>query len=122
MRTRGWLIFFILSALGALLFALACGRKRTTEHKALAPVIALPDAVRTLTPLPVRPLSPKLARVRDQAMQAAASTRELSWQTMPGMSELTGWEYGTRTKEMADILGSEELRGLSRLAAAGGML
>ncbi len=55
-------------------------------------------------------------------MQAAAATRELDWQIAPGMIELTGWEYGTRTKEMADALGGEELHALSRLAAAGGLL
>ncbi|MFL6208358.1 MAG: hypothetical protein ACJ74W_05880 [Pyrinomonadaceae bacterium] len=122
MRTRGWPIYLILLALGALLLALACGRKRTVEHKALTPVIALPDAVRTWTPLPVRPLSPKLARVRERTMQAAATTRELNWLSAPGMAELSGWEYGTRTKEMADTLASEELRSLSRLAGAGGLL
>jgi hypothetical protein len=122
MRTRRWPIYLILLALGALLLALACGRKRTVEHKALTPVIALPDAARTWTPLPVRPLSPKLAHVRERTMQTAAATRELSWLSAPGMAELTGWEYGTRTKEMADTLGSEELRRLSRLAGAGGLL
>jgi hypothetical protein len=82
----------------------------------------LPEAVRAWTPLPVRPLSPRLAGVRARAMQAAANVRELSWQTEPGMCELTGWEYGTRTKETADALGGEELRQLSHLAVAGGML
>jgi hypothetical protein len=38
------------------------------------------------------------------------------------MSELSGWEYGTRASEMAQVLGGEELRGLSKLAVAGGML
>jgi len=82
----------------------------------------LPEAVRTWTPLPVRPLSPRLQRVRERAMQAASATRELTWAAEPGMTELTGWEYGTRTKETADALGGDELRRLSRLAAAGGML
>jgi hypothetical protein len=122
MRTRAWPIIFILLALGALLLAVACGRKGAPTQKAAAPVVALPDAARKWTPLPARPLSPQLARVRERAMQAAASARELSWQSAPGMTELSGWEYGTRTKEMADALGSDELRGLGRLAAAGGML
>ena len=121
MRTKGWLILFIPLALGALLL-LACGRKPATRQKALVPVVALPDAARKWTPLPVRPLSAQLARVRARAMQAAAATRELGWLAEPGMTELSGWEYGTRTKEMADALGGEELHGLSRLAAAGGML
>jgi hypothetical protein len=38
------------------------------------------------------------------------------------MTELSGWEYGTRTKEIADVLGTDDLKGLSRLAVAGGML
>jgi hypothetical protein len=38
------------------------------------------------------------------------------------MAELSGWEYGTRASEMAEVLGGEELRGLSKLAVAGGML
>ncbi|HEX8178093.1 MAG TPA: hypothetical protein VF525_00980 [Pyrinomonadaceae bacterium] len=122
MRAKGRPIFLLLFALGALLLAFACGRKPATEHKALVPVVALPEAARKWTPLPARPLAAKLVRVRERAMQAAATTRELNWQAAPGMIELTGWEYGTRTKEMADALGGEELRGLSRLAAAGGML
>ena len=110
MRTWGRAAFIFLLALLALLLALACGRKRTTERKSLTPVIALPaTATRTLTPLPARPLSQRLQRVRTRAMQAAARTRELDWQIAPGMIELTGWEYGTRSKEMADTLGGEEL-------------
>src|SRR5205085_1044285 len=123
MRTRGWPIIFFFSALGALVLALSCGRKRTAEHVVPTTAAAtLPEAARTWTPLPARPLSPRLERVRARAMQAAAATRELDWQTAPGMTELTGWEYGTRTKETADALGGDELRRLSRLAAAGGML
>lgn len=38
------------------------------------------------------------------------------------MTELSGWEYGTRTKEIADVLGTDDLKNLSRLAVAGGML
>ena len=123
MRTRGWPVIFFFSALVALVLALSCGRKRTAEHVVPTTAAAtLPEAARTWTPLPARPLSPHLERVRARAMQAAAATRELDWQTAPGMTELTGWEYGTRTKETADALGGDELRRLSRLAAAGGML
>lgn len=38
------------------------------------------------------------------------------------MTELSGWEYGTRTKEIAKILGGDDLNALSKLAIAGGML
>jgi hypothetical protein len=75
-----------------------------------------------LPPLPVRPLSKKLQEMRERAMRAAAGLRELEWTGEVGMSELSGWEYGTRASEMAQVLGGEELRSLSRLAVAGGML
>ena len=55
-------------------------------------------------------------------MAAVADKRELAWQADAGMIELSGWEYGTRAKEMADALAGDELRALSRLAIAGGML
>ena len=123
MRTRGWPVIFFLAALVALVLALSCGRKRTAEHAGTTTAAATrTEAARTWTPLPVRPLSPRLERMRARAMQTAAATRELDWQTEPNMTELTGWEYGTRTKETADALGGDELRRLSRLAAAGGML
>jgi hypothetical protein len=113
-----------LCSVGVLALALACGRKAPVRRgSAAVPAIALPDdKPRTLTPLPARPLTPKLTRLRDRTMRAAAATRELDWLLAPGMTELTGWEYGTRSKEMADMLGGEELRALSRLAVAGGML
>jgi len=60
--------------------------------------------------------------VRRRVVGAVAETRGLQWQRDAGMSELSGWEYGTRTKEMADALAGDELRALSRLAIAGGML
>ncbi len=55
-------------------------------------------------------------------MRTASTVRALSWTGETGLSELSGWEYGTRTREMADALGGDELRRLSRLAVAGGML
>ena len=55
-------------------------------------------------------------------MHTASLVRALSWTDETGLSELSGWEYGTRTREMADALGGDELRRLSRLAVAGGML
>lgn len=114
---------FFLFSLGVLAFALACGRKgTTTAPRANAAASALPVAIHSLPPLPARPLPPQWQRVRERVMRAAATTRELSWLSAPGMIELSGWEYGTRTKEMADALGGEELRPLSRLGVAGGML
>lgn len=55
-------------------------------------------------------------------MAKASQTRGLAWASAPGMAELTGWEYGTRAREMTELLGGDELRRLSRLAAAGGLL
>jgi hypothetical protein len=55
-------------------------------------------------------------------MEMASKTRGLDWTGDVGMTELSGWEYGTRTKEIADVLGTDDLKGLSRLAVAGGML
>jgi hypothetical protein len=48
--------------------------------------------------------------------------RELPFTNDVGMSELSGWEYGTRASEMAHVLGGDDLRALGRLAAAGGVL
>jgi hypothetical protein len=55
-------------------------------------------------------------------MSAVSDLRELPFTGEVGMAELSGWEYGTRTREMAETLGGEELRTLSKLAAAGGVL
>jgi hypothetical protein len=56
-------------------------------------------------------------------MGVAANLRELPFDGGEvGMAELSGWEYGTRTREMAETLGGDELRALSRLAGAGGVL
>lgn len=87
----------------------------------MSPATAVP-VVRTLPPLPVRPLSPKLEELRARAMREAAGLRELEFKDGVGMAELSGWEYGTRASEMAEILGGDELRQLSKLAAAGGVL
>jgi hypothetical protein len=77
---------------------------------------------RTLPALPQRALSPRLAAARERAMQAASEMRGLAWTGAVGMTELSGWEYGTRTRELADVLGTEDLKGMSKLAVAGGML
>lgn len=86
-----------------------------------SPAAVLP-VERTLPPLPIRPLSPQLREMRARAMAASSRLRELDWKTEVGMTELSGWEYGTRANEMAQSLGGDELRALGRLAAAGGVL
>lgn len=91
-------------------------------RKGVPAAVALAPARREIAPLPARPLSPALEGVRRRVMAAVAGTRELDWQSDAGMIELSGWEYGTRAKEMADALAGDELRALSRLAIAGGML
>jgi hypothetical protein len=78
---------------------------------------------RTLPPLPARPLSNEMQAVRARTMRVASDLRELPFKSGEvGMAELSGWEYGTRTREMAEILGGDELRALSKLASAGGVL
>jgi hypothetical protein len=88
--------------------------------------MALPAAAavaRTLPPLPARPLSKEMQEVRERNMRVASDLRELPFKAGEvGMSELSGWEYGTRTREMAEILGGDELRALGKLASAGGVL
>ncbi len=77
---------------------------------------------RSLPPLPSRPLSIKLQEMRTRQSMVAAKLRDLSWASDVEMAELSGWEYGTRTREMTEVLGGDELRALGRLAAAGGVL
>jgi len=125
MRTRGsrFIIFaLILTCLAAGLaaFVFKRSRSRVVTH-ALAMTEPTPPQ-RTLPPLPLRPLSPRLRALRERAMADAARVRGLEWAGDVGMTELSGWEYGTRTKEIADVLGTEDLKALSRLAVAGGML
>jgi hypothetical protein len=60
--------------------------------------------------------------MRERAMRGASTLRELSFTGEVGMTELSGWEYGTRTREMAEVLGGDELRTLGRLASSGGAL
>ncbi|HYP02077.1 MAG TPA: hypothetical protein VER76_17940 [Pyrinomonadaceae bacterium] len=125
MRARARRIVFIsiiVAAAGAALLVASCGNKRSSSYKGVPPAVGLAPAKRDLSPLPVRPLSPELEGVRRRVVGAVAETRDLDWQQDAGMSELSGWEYGTRTKEMADALAGDELRALSRLAIAGGLL
>jgi hypothetical protein len=121
LKSKGFIIFSAIVAIViSSVLATSCGEKRTARTNASAP--AEPPVARTLPPLPARPLSEKLKALRAGAMRQASELRELSWQSEVGMAELSGWEYGSRTSEMAQSLGGEELRGLSRLAIAGGVL
>jgi hypothetical protein len=126
MRTRGRLILLItivFVACVAALLAGACGSKRKASIQNHATQAASNDpAARTLSPLPERTLSPALDSMRLRLMQKLSGERELPWVSEPRMIELTGWEYGTRAGEMAEVLGGEDLRSLSRLAVAGGLL
>src|SRR5919199_925881 len=125
MRTRGshLLIFFLTLAVVAAGLAALLAKRSRSRGVASASVMTAPTPLRrTLPPLPARPLSPRLKALRERAMEAASKTRGLSWLSDVGMTELSGWEYGTRTKEIADVLGTDDLKGLSRLAVAGGML
>lgn len=106
------------------LFALIVAgcNNRQTPRRSFQPATVLPTVTRTLPPLPSRPLTPKLESARTRALEAAAAARELELKSEIKMTELSGWEYGTRTNEMAKVLGGDELSALSKLAAAGGML
>lgn len=117
-------IFFVASVVVSLaLLAGACGRgrERAARQTVSRAAAAAPER-RELSPLPQRELSPALARARARAMRAASAARGLAFKSEPGMTELTGWEYGTRAGEMTALLGGDELRSLSRLAVAGGLL
>jgi hypothetical protein len=120
MRTRlkGKLLF-IISVVILSLLAASCGNSGARTN--IAPASTVPVA-RTLPPLPVRPLSPELRAMRDRAMRDSAELRGLAFTGEVGMTELSGWEYGKRTTEAAEVLGGEDMRALGRLAAAGGVL
>jgi hypothetical protein len=121
MRTQGKGIIYLFVIIYAFLFSVSCGNKRTGQTS-VSPATAVAPVARTLPPLPSRPLSAKLKEMRARAMREAASLRELPFANDVGMSELSGWEYGTRASEMAHVLGGDDLRALGRLAAAGGVL
>jgi hypothetical protein len=120
MRTQGRIIIYSFVIILTFVFFVSCGNKRTGQT-GMSPATAMP-VTRQLPPLPVRPLTPKLKEMRARAMRAAAELRELAFTGEVGMSELSGWEYGTRASEMAHVLGGEDLRALGLLASAGGML
>lgn len=120
MRVQGRGIILVCVIIFSLLLAVSCGNKRTGQSS-VSPATAVP-VTRTLPPLPARPLSPKLQELRARAMREASRLRELAFTGDVGMAELSGWEYGTRASEMAQVLGGDELRALGKLAAAGGVL
>jgi hypothetical protein len=128
MRTRGIIrfsLFFMLCV--ASLAASGCTERRGGSRGA-APAVVVPDVseaprtLRVLPPLPERPLSRRLELLRGRATEEAARGRNLAWLSPVGMTELTPWEFGTRTREVSDALMTDDLRALSRLAVAGGML
>ena len=104
-------------------FALSC-RDESAKRISVGATIGAeaPPVVRMLPPLPARPLSPKLEAMRARAMNTAGNLRELAWTNEVGMAELSAWEYGTRTREMTELLGGDDLRALSHLAVSGGVL
>lgn len=119
------MFYAVMVAVVALLAAQlsACGDREAVREGAKGAEAAQTVAARrTLSPLPQRELSPRLKAARARAMKAASEARGLAWKGEVGMTELSGWEYGTRTKEIADVLGTEDLSGFSKLAVAGGML
>ncbi len=99
----------------------SCESKRS-RSAGVSPAAAIPVSARQLPPLPVRPLSANLQAMRERTMRVASDLRELKWTSEVGMTELSGWDYGTRTREMAEIFGGDDLRALSKLAAAGNIL
>jgi hypothetical protein len=125
MRARGSHFFIFVLILVVVAAALAAFVVKRSRSRVVTPALAMAEPTppqRTLPPLPVRPLSPRLRALRERAMADAARVRGLEWAGDVGMTELSGWEYGTRTREIADVLGTDDLKALSRLAVAGGML
>jgi hypothetical protein len=121
MRTQGRGIIYNVAIVSIFLLVVSCGNKRAGQTH-VSPATAVQPVVRTLPPLPARALSPKLKEMRARAMSKASELRELQFTGEVGMSELSGWEYGTRASEMAHVLGGDDLRVLGRLASAGGVL
>jgi hypothetical protein len=128
MRTRGFGIkfLFVILAASVLLGASGCGKKsseaarRSSSSVQAASVVPL--AARSLSPLPARALSAQLQALRAELMRETAVARGLEWKSEVGMTELSGWEYGTRSKELAEVLGGDDFKALSSLAVAGGIL
>jgi hypothetical protein len=88
-----------------------------------AAVVPVVEAARPkLPPLPARELPPEWRAARERAMADASRLRGLPWLSDVGMTPLSSLEYGARTSEVAAEVGGEDLRALSRLAVAGGIL
>jgi hypothetical protein len=121
MRTQGRGIIYSFVIVSIFLLVVSCGNQRAGQTH-VSPATAVQPVVRTLPPLPARALSLKLKEMRARAMSKASELRELQFTGEVGMSELSGWEYGTRASEMAHVLGGDDLRVLGRLASAGGVL
>ncbi len=114
-REQKFITLLIAIGLGLGLLSAACNKQSPqAERRAAAPAKPAP----ALSPLPVRPLSPELARMLERAKGAASATRELSWRGAARMTELTGWEYGrpvSRSPRQSFLL---RLHPLSLLLAA----
>ncbi len=110
--------------IAALVFAFSDNKisRRMPVQPASATTMPAPYMPRTLSPLPVRVLTADLKRLRVRAMATVAKTRGLEWKSEVGMTMLSGWEYGTRTREVTEIFGGDDLSAIGRLAAAGGVL
>ena len=104
----------------AILSAASCHREQPSRRSSYV-VTARPSRP-ALPPLPDRPLPPELEAERKEAMRRVAELRGLAWYADVPLTELYAWEYGPRNSEMANYLGGDDLRALSRLASAGGML
>ncbi len=113
-----WKVLFLIPL--AILLSNCRADTRRTDGSVTSTDASQPQ--QSLSPLPVRPLSPQLERLRLTAEQDASRIRELGFTGEVGMTELSGWEYGTRASEMTRSLGGRELTLLGRLATAGGIL
>lgn len=122
MRTQGRGIIYSFVIFLTFLAIASCGNRRGEQTPVSQGTVSAVPVARRLPPLPARALTPKLKEMQARAMREAASLRELKFTGEVGMSELSGWEYGTRASEMAHVLGGDDLGILGRLASAGGVL
>ncbi|HEX8098455.1 MAG TPA: hypothetical protein VF507_10475 [Pyrinomonadaceae bacterium] len=122
MRVTGKLIFIVTALIIIALIIASCASRREARTNNGSAVNSNAPVERSLPPLAARPLSAEMKKVRARVVPRVSSLRELPFKNEVGMAELSGWDYGTRTREMAETLGGDELRTLSKLAAAGGVL
>jgi hypothetical protein len=115
-------VLIITSSLLVLLLTMACGTQRRFPYFGGIEESDQSSSKKSLPPLPDRPLSEELKIAQSKAVKSATQLRGLPFKDDARMIELSGWEYGTRTREIAELLGGDDLRNLSRLAGAGGML